>query len=156
MISIILLISNICSQLSNPTNKTIKWMLDLYLKNKEVINYLIVGGLTTVVSIVSYALFRFIINNYIVCTVLSWITAVLFAYVTNRKFVFESKDKKIILEFIKFVSCRLLTLGSEILVMYILVDLLKLNDMISKVLVQFIIVILNYILSKIIVFKNKN
>ena len=65
MISIILLISNICSQLSNPTNKTIKWMLDLYLKNKEVINYLIVGGLTTVVSIVSYALFRFIINNYI-------------------------------------------------------------------------------------------
>lgn len=156
MISIILLISNICSQLSNPTNKTIKWMLDLYLKNKEVINYLIVGGLTTVVSIVSYALFRFIINNYIACTVLSWITAVLFAYVTNRKFVFESKDKKIILEFIKFVSCRLLTLGSEILVMYILVDLLKLNDMISKVLVQFIIVILNYILSKIIVFKNKN
>ena len=156
MISIILLISNICSQLSNPTNKTIKWMLDLYLKNKEVINYLIVGGLTTVVSIVSYALFRFIINNYIVCTVLSWITAVLFAYVTNRKFVFESKDKKIVLEFIKFVSCRLLTLGSEILVMYILVDLLRLNDMISKVLVQFIIVILNYILSKIIVFKNKN
>lgn len=156
MISLILLISNICSQLSNPTNKTIKWMLDLYFKNKEVINYLIVGGLTTVVSIVSYALFRFIINNYIVCTVLSWITAVLFAYVTNRKFVFESKDKKIVLEFIKFVSCRLLTLGSEILVMYILVDLLRLNDMISKVLVQFIIVILNYILSKIIVFKNKN
>lgn len=155
MISFILLISFICSQITNPTVAVIKRGIGLYLKYKEIINYLIVGGLTTVVSVVSYALFRIIIPNYIACTVLSWIAAVLFAYFTNRIFVFESKDKKVLKEFIKFVSCRLLTLGTEIVVMFLLVDLLKLNDMISKILVQFIIVVLNYILSKLLVFKQK-
>ena len=154
MVGIILLISNICEQLTNPTIPIIKKCLDLYSKYKEIINYLIVGGLTTLVSIGSYAIFRIFISNYLACTILSWIAAVLFAYVTNRIFVFESHDKKVFIEFIKFVSCRLLTLGSEVVVMYILVDLIKLNDMISKVLVQFIIVVLNYVLSKIIVFKN--
>ena len=128
---------------------------DLYLKYKEIINYLIVGGLTTVVSVVSYALFRLVIPSYLACTVLSWIASVLFAYITNRIFVFESNEQKVLKEFIKFVSCRLLTLGTEVLVMIVLVDLLKLNDMISKILVQFIIVVLNYILSKIIVFTKK-
>ena len=155
MISIILLISLVCEQLTNPTIPIVKWGIELYLKYKEIINYLIVGGLTTVVSVVSYALFRLFIPNYLACTILSWIASVLFAYFTNRIFVFESKDQKVLKEFIKFVSCRLLTLGTEIVVMFILVDLLKLNDMISKILVQFIIVVLNYILSKIIVFRKK-
>jgi len=131
----------------------IKKGLELYKKNKQVINYLIVGGLTTLVSITSFALFELIIDNYIVNTILSWCVAVLFAYVTNRIFVFESRKNKILPEFIKFISCRLLTLGSEVLVMYILVDLIGINEMISKILVQFIVVVLNYILSKIIVFK---
>ena len=51
----------------------------IYLKNKEIVHYLIAGGLTTLVSVGSYALFRFIINNYKICTVLSWIAAVTFA-----------------------------------------------------------------------------
>ena len=155
MVGILLLIGSICEELTNPKTNLFKWGLGLYYKNKEIINYLIVGGLTTLVSIGSYALFRVFISNYMVCTVLSWIAAVLFAYITNRVFVFESKDKNVLAEFVKFVSCRLLTLGSEILVMFILVNVLKLNDMISKVLVQFIIVVLNYVLSKILVFRNK-
>jgi len=155
MVSIILFISSICEEITNPKIRLIKKALGIYLKNKEIINYLIVGGLTTLISVVSYALFRIVIPNYLWCTILSWITAVLFAYVTNRIFVFESTEKYVWLEFIKFIGCRLLTLGSEVLVMYLLVDLIKLNDMISKILVQFIIVILNYILSKIIVFRKK-
>lgn len=154
MISIILLTSSICSELSNPTIPLVKKAVSLYKKYKEVINYLIVGGLTTLVSVGSYAIFR-IFSGYMASTVLSWITAVIFAYITNRKYVFESKNSNILVECIKFVSCRLATLGSELLAMYILVDLIKLNDMISKVLVQFIIVILNYVLSKLIVFTTK-
>ena len=66
---------------------------ELYFKHKEIINYIIVGALTTLVSIVSYWLIRFIIKNYIVLSILSWIFAVAFAYFTNRACVFESKEK---------------------------------------------------------------
>lgn len=125
----------------------------IYKKYKEIINYIIVGGCTTVVSIVSYYLFRLIINNYLVCTILSWVAAVLFAYVTNRIFVFESKDKNIMLEFFKFVMARVLSLLSELLVMFILVDLIKVDDKIAKIIVQFIVLVLNYIFSKVFVFK---
>ena len=125
----------------------------LYKKYKEIINYIIVGGCTTVVSIVSYYLFRLIISNYLVCTILSWVVAVLFAYVTNRIFVFESIDKNIIVEFIKFVMARVLSLLSELLVMFILVDLIRVDDKIAKIIVQFIVLVLNYIFSKVFVFR---
>lgn len=131
----------------------IKRCLNLYKKNKQVINYLIVGALATFISIGSFAIYQTIINNYIINIILSWCTAVVFAYFTNRIFVFETKNTKILPEFIKFISCRLLTLDSEVLVMWILVDLIEINELISKVLVQFIVIVLNYILSKIFVFK---
>lgn len=133
-----------------------KKLLDLYKKNKEIINYIIVGGCTTVVSVVSYYLFRLVIDNYLVCTVLSWIVSVLFAYVTNRIFVFESTDKNIVTEFFKFVFARILSLLSEIAVMAFLVQLLHVDDKISKIVVQFIILVLNYLFSKLFVFKNKS
>jgi len=84
---------------------------EIYIKNKEIVNYIIVGALTTVVSIGSYWLFRFIIKNYLALSIISWIMAVSFAYFANRIFVFESKKKEVLEEIIKFVSCRLLTLG---------------------------------------------
>lgn len=132
-----------------------KKILDLYKKNKEIINYIIVGGCTTVVSVVSYYIFRLFINNYLVCTVLSWVVSVLFAYITNRIFVFESKAKDIIAEFFKFVFARVLSLVSEIVVMAFLVQLLRIDDKISKLVVQFIILVLNYLFSKLFVFKGK-
>lgn len=132
-----------------------KSIITLYKKYKEIINYLIVGGLTTIVSILSYIIFKLIITNYITCTVLSWIAAVLFAYFANRIFVFNSKNKNKIKECINFISCRLLTLGIEIVVMFLFVDLIKIPDLISKISVQFIIVVLNYIFSKLLVFKEK-
>ena len=72
-------------------------------KIKEILKYLIVGGLTTVVSIVSYYIVRLFIENYLVCTVISWIFAVAFAYITNRVFVFNSKRENIFKECKEFV-----------------------------------------------------
>ncbi len=123
---------------------------------KETLNYLIVGFLTTVVSIVSYNLFRFVISNITVCTVLSWICAVLFAYITNRIFVFNSKEKNIVKEATSFTASRIFSLLVEIAVMFILTSPFKINDRIAKIIVQFIIVVLNYVTSKIFVFKKKN
>ncbi len=124
-------------------------------KAKEIINYLIVGGCTTIVSIVAYWLFRQFISHYLICTILSWIFAVLFAYITNRIFVFHSKEKNIIAEFASFIFSRVLSLLAEIVCMFLLVDLIKVNDMISKIIVQFIIIVLNYVFSKMFVFKGK-
>ncbi len=124
-------------------------------KLKETFNYLVVGFLTTVVSIVSYNLFRFVISNITVCTILSWICAVLFAYIANRIFVFNSKEKNILKEVTNFTLSRIFSLVVEIVVMFILASVLLINDRIAKILVQFIIVVLNYITSKLFVFKKK-
>lgn len=130
-------------------------IISIYKNNKEIINYIIVGALTTLVSILSYYLFRFIIKNYVILSIISWICAVSFAYITNRIFVFESKNENIITELSKFFSCRLLTLGLEVSLMTLFVSGFHINDMISKIVLQFVILVLNYILSKLFVFRNK-
>jgi putative cell wall teichoic acid glycosylation protein gtcA len=134
-----------------------KKILDLYKKYEEIINYIIVGGMTTVISILSYYLIRIILSantdlNIQISTVLSWIFAVTFAYFANRIFVFKSNNSKS-KESIKFVTSRIMSLLIEMLVMFLLTGVLKINDKIAKILVQFIIVILNYLFSKIFVFK---
>ena len=126
---------------------------------KEFIFYLIVGVLTTIVSLSVYyfCVLTFLNPNNAfqlqIANILSWILAVAFAYATNRKFVFESKDPNKLKELIKFVTARLLTLFLDMLVMFILVTLLHFNDKISKLISQVIITISNYIFSKIFVFK---
>lgn len=134
-----------------------KKILDLYKKYEEIINYIIVGGMTTIISILSYYLIRIILSantdlNIQISTVLSWIFAVTFAYFANRIFVFKSNNSKS-KESIKFVTSRIMSLLIEMLVMFLLTGILKINDKIAKILVQFIIVILNYLFSKIFVFK---
>lgn len=128
---------------------------ELYFKHKEMVNYIIVGILTTLVSVGSYWLFRFVIKNYIILSILSWILSVLFAYFTNRAFVFESKEENMIKEASMFVSCRLLTLGMEVVLMIVFVSLIRMNDMIAKIILQFVILVSNYLLSKLFVFKKK-
>ena len=126
---------------------------------KEFIFYLIFGVLTTIVSLSVYyfCVLTFLNPNNAfqlqIANILSWILAVAFAYVTNRKFVFESKDPNKLKELIKFVTARLLTLFLDMLVMFILVTLLHFNDKISKLISQVIITISNYIFIKIFVFK---
>lgn len=134
---------------------------NIYLKYKEIINYLIFGVLTTIVSLVTYYLLTATILNpensieIQIANIISWITCVTFAYITNKKYVFNSKDKNILKEMTKFYSSRLTTLFIDMLLMYIFVTKLQYNDKIIKLIVQTIIIILNYILSKLLVFKNK-
>ena len=134
---------------------------ELYKKYKEIINYVIVGGLTTVVSIGSFYLVRVLIFksdsqlDIQISNIISWILAVLFAFFANKKYVFESKKngKDQFIEMIKFYLSRLSTLIIEMICMWILTSLLKIDDKISKLLVQFIVMVLNYVFSKIFVFK---
>ena len=138
---------------------------ELYTKYKEVINYLIFGVLTTVVSLATKYLLLFTIldaENGVqlqIAVIISWIVACTFAYITNRIWVFESKSKEVIKEAIKFYASRLATLGLEMLIMFIFVTALGLNTrmwvIVWTIFAQVVIVIGNYVLSKLIVFKNK-
>ncbi len=124
-------------------------------KLRETINYLIVGGLTTLISIIAYNLFRYVISDITICTILSWIVAVAFAYICNRIIVFQSTSKKYIKEITSFVCSRLFSLLVEIVLMLLLVNIFTINDRIAKIFVQIVIIILNYITSKVFVFKKK-
>ena len=132
---------------------------DLYSKHKEIINYLIVGGLTTVVSLgVYYACVLTVLdpNNPVqlqVANVISWIAAVLFAYFTNRKYVFESHDPNMLREGAAFFASRIGTLLMDMGTMFVLVTLLGVNDKIAKLIVQVIVTVGNYVFSKFFVFK---
>jgi len=128
----------------------------IYNNYKEIINYLIFGILTTLVSIITYAIFTRLFNiNYNISNVLSWLLAVSFAYITNKNYVFNSKDKNIIKSIIKFFTSRITTLIIEIIFMLIMVDILKFNDMVCKIIVQFIVIVLNYVFSKLFVFNKE-
>lgn len=130
-------------------------------KHKEIIYYLIFGLLTTLVSLATYYLLTLTILNpnnpfeLQIANIISWIVAVTFAYFTNRKYVFDSKNPSIIIEAIKFYSARLASLFLDMILMYILVTKMQYDDRIIKLVVQIIIIVANYILSKFIVFKNK-
>ena len=136
-----------------------KKLLDLYKKYAEIINYLIVGFLTTVISLAVYYLcvFTFLNPNdnieLQIANVISWICGVIFAYFTNRKFVFESKEENKIKEASKFVSSRIATLLIDMAIMGIGVSLLHFNDKIIKIFSQIVIIVLNYVFSKLIIFK---
>lgn len=135
----------------------------LYHKYEEVINYLIVGVLTTIVSLgVKYLLlFTFLdASNAVelqIAVIISWVCAVAFAYVTNRIFVFKSKNKNYFKEISSFVSGRILTLLMEMAIMWFFVTLLKLNTdfwvVVFTMICQVLITVANYILSKLFVFK---
>ncbi len=133
-------------------------MKSLYGKYREIINYLIVGVLTTVVSLSVYYL--------CVCTfldpqkpvqlqaanIISWIAAVTFAYFTNRKYVFQSKRKDMLAEAAAFTGSRVATLLMDMACMFLMVTVAGINDKIAKLVVQVIVTVSNYIFSKFFVF----
>ena len=126
------------------------------MNKKEIINYLIFGVLTTVVNIVVYWLLNTCLNvNYLISNAIAWIVSVLFAYITNRKCVFESKNTSMMNELMKFISARLSTGIMDMILMWLLVDILAFNSMVSKIVVNVLVVVLNYILSKVFIFKEK-
>ena len=134
-------------------------MKALFMKYKEVISYLFFGVLTTVVNFVVYfACTDGLHINYLAATAVSWVAAVLFAYVTNLKCVFESKVRgfmPILREMAVFVGCRVFSGVMDMGIMFISVDMIGISDRIAKFITQVAVVVLNYIFSKIIIFRNK-
>ncbi len=123
---------------------------------KEFLNYLIFGILTTVVNYVVYFLLYNLFNiNYIVSNTVAWIAAVLFAYFTNKRYVFNDSDESTsdkIRKFLTFVTGRLLTYFIETIWLVITVGLFRMNANVSKILVAVIVIIANYFISKFLVF----
>ena len=140
-------------------------MFDLIKKYKEVILYLIFGGLTTAVNLVSYFILREICSLGInTSTVIGWFLAVVFAFFTNKIFVFESKSweaKVFWREFISFILARALTGILEIFGVPLLVrlgldqEIFGIKAMVAKVAVSVIVIVANYIFSKLFIFKKK-
>ena len=125
----------------------------------ELFRYFVVGVLTTVVSLsVYYGLVLTVLDakkplQLQAANVLSWIAAVTFAYVCNRVFVFRSHSRNILREAAAFYSARLGTLLTEMIFMFLLVTVLGLNDKIIKLAMQFVVIALNYVFSKLFVFR---
>ena len=134
-------------------------MIKLTKKYKETISYLIFGILSTIVNIATYVFFSRIIKiNFMVSNIIAWFVAVIFAYITNKFFVFESKDiniKFILKEITSFMSLRILSGLTELILMYIMINIMLINDFIVKIITNIVVVILNFIFSKLIIFKNK-
>ena len=137
----------------------IKKTKDLLITYKEVISYLFFGVLTTAVDFVSYyILTRFLHLEEGFSNVLAQFLAILFAYVTNKLFVFEDKTnnfKSLLIQFGKFFSLRLVTLVLNSVMFIVMIDKLGINDIVTKVIVSVIVIILNYVFSKLIDFRKK-
>lgn len=130
-------------------------------KYGEIVRYLIVGILTTVVSLGTYygCVFTFLNPENALqlqlANVLSWIIAVTFAYAMSRIYVFQSKQENILREMAAFYSSRLLTLFMDMAIMFIMVTLCRVNDKLAKLVVQVVVTVANYVFSKIFVFRRE-
>lgn len=128
----------------------------LWCWNSSVVRYVFFGGCTTLVNLGTYYVLRLLTNLSVTkANLISIITAIIFAYFVNSIFVFKSEAvtiKKKATEFVKFVSARLMTMAIEVGGVWMMVDVLRMDDYVAKFLVQFIVLILNYIFSKFLVF----
>lgn len=129
------------------------------LINKETILYLVFGILTTVINIAVCGLLADILKwDIYLSNTIAWILSVIFAFVTNKIFVFNSKttDAKILLkETVSFLIARLISLGFDMLAVWLMVDLWGVNIWIGKIISNIIVIIMNYIFSKLFIFNNK-
>ena len=135
------------------------WGVGIYRKYQEGIDYLFWGGVAFVLSMVLFYIFaNMMMIEEQIANVITWIICVIFTYVTNRTFVFRSKTtgvKAITKEFTEFTTARLATLVLENAVLFICIDLLSWHNMIAKLIGQFLVIVSNYILSKLWIFKKK-
>ena len=131
----------------------------LVVKHWDILSYLFFGVLTTVVNYVVYLpCYNILGLSAVVSNGIAWVVAVAFAYLTNKPFVFRSNDwsaKTVIPELSKFVGCRVGSGLAESVILLIAVDMLGWNGNLWKLLTNVLVVILNYIGSKLLVFKNK-
>ena len=139
--------------------KTKKKALEIYQKNEEVIKYLFFGGCGFFVALISYEVPRQLGLDIVPSNIISWIIAVIFMYLTNRKYVFKSnkKDKKsVTVEVVSFFAARLFTLLLETLCILLIAEVLHWGDLFAKCVGQFVVIVTNYILSKFWIFKKKD
>lgn len=126
-------------------------------KNKEIISYIFFGGLTVFINIVAYWIFYNYLNlSLVLSNTLAWIVAVIFAFITNKLFVFNSKiatKAQFFKEISSFFMFRLLSYLIDMSMMFFMVTSLSINDMISKIIVNIVVIIFNYIASKLFIFK---
>jgi len=139
--------------------KLFKPFVDLFFKYHEIAMYLIFGVLTTLVDYAVYfPLTNLLKLNHLIAFALAWAVAVVFAFVTNKLWVFGSTsfNKKIVLrEFPAFAGGRVFSLILSEVIMYVMVDIMTVNQNISKIVISILVIIINYILSKLFVFKKR-
>lgn len=140
--------------------KKIEIFKKLYISYREVINYLIFGVLSTIVNFVSYYIFARLVGiDEVISSGMSWFCSVLFAYITNKIFVFDSKTeskKDLLKECISFFLARIVSgILCDVGTFALMVKVLKINDIVSKIVTQVMVVIVNYVFSKFIIFKRK-
>lgn len=127
-------------------------------KHREALLYLFFGGLTTLLSILLFWLFTALGLDVLIANVLSWILAVLFAYLTNAKWVFEARPQGFgerLRLLLRFYAGRLATLGAEELLLWLFIKRLGLPPMPVKIAAQLVVIVLNYVVSKLLVFKKE-
>ncbi len=138
----------------------INWLLKMYRKYGELIRYVIVGGITTGVNLGMYMLLTSTFldpdNGWELqaANVISWLAAVTVAYILNRNVVFRSKNN-VVWEMAQFYAARLATLGLEVGMTWFFVTVLGWNDRLVKLMVQFVLVISNYLFSKLVIFRER-
>ena len=136
-----------------------EFIVKMLTKYKSFIAYGVFGVLTTVVNIVIYSFFYNTLGlSNTLSNVIAWIIAVAFAYLTNKVWVFGSTSWKwevLKKEVVAFISCRLATGILDIVIMYICVDVMQWNALLMKISSNVLVIILNYIFSKLVIFKKK-
>ncbi len=133
-------------------------MKKLFLKNKEIILYVLFGAATTAVNVFAFGVCDKIGISTSAATIIAWVLSVLFAYATNKIFVFESREKgllKLLRECGVFFASRLATGALDLILMVCFVDLMHLDGLLIKLVSNVLVIILNYVLSKILVFRKQ-
>ena len=133
---------------------------NLWLRYKELFFYAAFGVGATVINIVSY---RVLANTFgkkyfLIANIIAWILAFIFAFITNKLFVFESKswEAQIAMkEFVGFLSARLATGILDTVLMWVFVSIISLDDTLSKIIINILVIIINYIASKFFIFKKE-
>ncbi|SHH74646.1 Putative flippase GtrA (transmembrane translocase of bactoprenol-linked glucose) [Clostridium collagenovorans DSM 3089] len=132
-------------------------MKSLYIKYEKIIKYLIFGVLTTAVNIGIYFLLVNLFKiNYLIGNTVAWIASVIFAYITNKIYVFKSRTISFwesLRECSSFIACRIFSGAIDMLTMYIMIELVSVQSILAKFISNVIVILLNYILSKLIIFK---
>ena len=135
-------------------------IIEALRKNKQLLLYLFFGICTTAINTICYWLLYDVLPfGNLLSTILAWLAAVIFAFITNKLFVFESKrtsTQECINEVVSFFGCRLLTGILDVVIMAVAVDMLRWNGLLWKLISNIIVTIINYIASKFWIFKKPN